>query len=120
MGGSVTLTYKKYVEDPHAKVREELEVMVADLETAKKILENLGFQQKHAIRKHRTSYRLQDARLEFDRHLGEHSFIPEFMEIEGKDAEQLPKVMEKLGLRQEDARDWSFFEVAEHYKARGG
>jgi adenylate cyclase class 2 len=76
-----------------ARLREELEFTVSDFETAKKLLEALGYQVQMMYEKYRITYRLADLEIVLDE-------MPygDFVEIEGGDGESIQKAAEKLGL----------------------
>jgi adenylate cyclase class 2 len=117
-GDGSTLTYKRYVSDAGAKVRREYEICVDDFETTRKVLGLMGFVETHLIRKRRTSYTLGDARIELDRHEGEHSFIPPFLEIEVRGKDQLEGICKSLGIQMKQVKPWTFFDIVRHYKKR--
>ena len=66
--------------------------------------------------KHRTSYKLNKVKFEFDTYQGEHSYVPTFLEIESENENEIHKAAELLGFTEHDCRDWSFFEVEKFYK----
>lgn len=111
-----SLTAKLFVEHKSLKVREELEVRIDDFDVMKKILFFLGLEESLVIVKHRISFVLDDARFEFDKHLKNHAFIPEFLEIEAKDESAMNKYVDLLALTLDNGHPWGFFEVFQHYK----
>jgi adenylate cyclase class 2 len=117
-GATAVLTYKRHVEDPDAKVREEKEVTVSDFDVMREILESAGFSAWLEMRKKRTTYQIGGLHLEFDRYLDACDFIPEFLEIEGTDVGEVYRCAELLGFRKEDCRPWDAVQVAEYYSAR--
>ncbi len=112
------LTFKQYVKDSHAKVRKEFDVEVSDFDTTHMILKGLGLTATLSVRKHRSSYILNDVHFEFDHHLDEYVYIPDFLEIEAKNLESLYQAASLFGFKKEDCRPWSFFDVATHYKKK--
>jgi adenylate cyclase, class 2 len=76
-----------------ARLREELEFTVSDFDTAKKLLEALGYQVQMMYEKYRTTYRLADLEIVLDE-------MPygDFVEIEGENGESIQKVAVKLAL----------------------
>jgi predicted adenylyl cyclase CyaB len=109
------LTYKKVHVTQTAKTAEEYTVVVSSFETAKTILENLGLSVIESLQKHRVSYTLGDARFDFDQYRGDHSNIPEFMEIEAKSTDSIYKYAEVLGFEAKDCLPWSTTDLIKHY-----
>jgi len=112
------LTFKKFVEHAQMKVRQEFEVEVSDFDTMQVILSSLGLRPEQQIKKQRVSYQLDEIRFEFDKHLDEYAFIPEFLEIEAKNEETVYKYATLLGYTKAQCKPWGFFEVAEYYKSK--
>lgn len=117
-GRTTTLTCKEYVPSRSAKVRIEHETEVSDPEACRRILAALGFEQTRRITKRRTVYRLDRCTLSFDRHTGEHAFIPEFLEIEGPGSAAVLRVARRLGFAPADCLSWSFFDLERHFRPK--
>jgi len=109
------LTFKGYIADPGAKVREEWEVSVSDYSLARRILEALGLRARLRILKHRIAYRLDRASLAIDRHKEEFARIPPLLEIEAPSVEDVQAVARLLGFSPEQCRPWGFSELIAHY-----
>ena len=118
VGTKSFLTFKKFIEHAQMKVRQEFEVEVSDFDTIQTILSSLGLHPEQQIKKQRVSYQLDDVRFEFDRHLDEYAFIPEFLEIEAKNEETVFRYVNLLGYTKAQCKPWGFFEVAEYYKSK--
>lgn len=118
-GKKAVLTFKSHVEDKKAKVREEKEVVVSDFEVMNSILGLLGFSGWLRMSKKRTTYDLEGTHFELDKYHDEYSFIPEFLEIEGKDFGTIIKYAELLGYSERDCRPWDALQVAEYYRDQG-
>jgi predicted adenylyl cyclase CyaB len=118
VGTKSFLTFKKFVEHAQLKVRSEFEVEVSDFDTMHTILCSLGLHPELQIKKHRVSYVIGDVHFEFDKHLDEYSFIPEFLEIEAKDEEAVFRYVKLLGYTKSQCKPWGFFELVEYYKKR--
>jgi adenylate cyclase class 2 len=73
--------------------REELEVEVSDLSTARAILEGLGFELMLMYEKYRSAYMLGKVEISLDEMPFGH-----FCEVEGPDLESIKKAAEQLGL----------------------
>jgi len=76
-----------------ARLREELEFTVSDLETARKLFEALGYQVMMMYEKYRTTYQLGELEVVLDEM--PYGF---FAEIEGLDGESIQKAAQDLGL----------------------
>jgi len=111
----VVVTYKKFVEHDKVKVRKEYEVEVSEFEMMKEILKQLDFVQWLEMRKNRISYKLGNVKFEFDKHIDQYSYVPEFMEIEAENVEDIYKYVELLGFTKEDCKPWTILDLAEHY-----
>lgn len=114
-GDACLMTFKKFVSDETAKIRQEDEVNISDFDSMRYIFEQLGFKEWLIVRKHRTSYEIDGVHFEFDKHLDGHAFIPEFLEIEAADLESIYRFVEMLGFKKDDCRPWTFLNVADHY-----
>lgn len=117
-GKETTLTFKKPIPHEEIKVKEEFEVKVSDFEETKKILESLGLTTWFDVKKTRVSYVLDDSHFEFDKYLEDYNFIPEFLEIEVKNEEDLYKQVEMLGFNKEDCVPWVFPELIDYYQKK--
>lgn len=114
------LTYKRRIGEEGAKVREEREVAVGDFEACRLVLTGLGLRETKPVEKRRTSYRLGAATIAIDHHVGEHSFIPEFLEIEAESVEAVRAVAERLGFAPEALRPWGLPQVIQYYTRDDG
>lgn len=72
------LTYKEPVPDPRFKVRNEVEIVVSDLDSLRLILERLGFQCRHGYDKEREVWRLDGVMVTLDT-----LSFGQFVELEG-------------------------------------
>ncbi len=114
-GSKAFMTHKKKIPSESVKIREETEIEVSDFDNARKLIISLGFKEFASIRKRRVSYKLADIRFEFDTFLDEYDFVPEFLEIEVEDINEIYKYVELLGFSKEDCKPWSDKEVIEYY-----
>ncbi len=88
------LTFKGAADQASAvSSREEIEVEVGDIQTARELLEALGYRVVVSYEKYRAAYRLGDVEVSLDE-------MPfgNFCEIEGPDTESIQATAEKLGL----------------------
>ncbi len=112
------LYLKSFISDSDVKTCEELCVKVDDISAAESILLRLGLKPDGKLLKHRTSYALGEIKVEFDRYLEEYAFVPEFLEIEGPDAEAIFKMAKKLGYSKDDCKPWTSSQLVEHYEKK--
>lgn len=112
------LTFKSHVDDGAAKVRDETEVTVSDFDAMRSILKSIGFYPWLEMKKHRTTYALPGVHFELDKYTDKFGFIPEFLEIEGRDIGTVYKSAAALGFSKEDCRPWDALQVAEYYSGR--
>ena len=114
-GDRIVLTYKGPVDDRQAKVRQEIEVTVSDLDDCRNILAKLGLVPVRESQKRRTTYTLQNAQVAIDKYTGAQAHIPEFIEIEASDLESIYEVARKLGFKPDDCKPWGFRRLVQHY-----
>lgn len=114
-GERTILTLKSHRENASAKERTEHEAEVCDFEKMKTLLEILGYAPWLEMRKHRTSYELGSTHIELDRYYAPHEFIPEFLEIEGRDIETIHRSAEALGFSKHNCRPWDVVDLIEYY-----
>jgi predicted adenylyl cyclase CyaB len=117
-GRRAVLTLKRDVSNAAAKEREELQTDIDDFTVMRQILETMGFSAWLVMKKHRTSYELPDAHVEIDRYQDDFSYIPEFLEIEGKDTHAVYRVAKALGFGSHDCKPWDAVELAAYYRDR--
>jgi predicted adenylyl cyclase CyaB len=118
-GDKIELTFKKFIADDSAKVRDEYEVLVGDFETMYSILESIGLVAIQRMKKHRISYALKGGvRVDLDRYTGEFSHIPDLMEMEAGDTASLHSHLKLLGFKPEDGKPWTTFDLIEHYSGK--
>lgn len=96
---TVKYIYSAEAEYEIEKVR-EYEINVDNLETANKIIEEMGYIKKKYVEKKRTSYELNGIKIEID----EWPLIKPYIEIEGDTSEKIYDVLCKLGYKKEDAK----------------
>lgn len=109
------LTYKKVKHAQTAKIAEEYSVEVSNLETMIQILQNLGLTITGKMEKHRLSYKLGKVQFDIDHYTGNYAFIPEFLEIEAENIDQIHKYAQLLGFKPKDCLPWSTEELIQHY-----
>lgn len=117
-GSAAVLTHKSHVSDGPAKVRDEAEITVSDFDLMHRVIEALGFLPWLSMRKHRTSYALNDVHVEIDCYIGEYAFIPDFLEIEGPSLTDIHACAMHLGYAPEDCLSWDAVRLAEHYRGK--
>lgn len=119
IGDKTVLTFKKFVKNETAKVRDEYEVLVSGFEPMRLILESLGLFAIVRMEKHRTSYALKSGvRVDLDKYGGEFSHIPDLMEIEGEDVNTVRSHVKLLGFQPEDCKSWTTFDLVDYYSKK--
>jgi predicted adenylyl cyclase CyaB len=119
IGDKTELTFKKFIANESAKVRDEYEVLVSDFETMYFLLESLGLVAAQRMKKHRISYVLQSGvRVDLDRYMGEFSQIPDLMEVEAQDTATLHSHIKLLGFKPEEGKSWTTFDLVDHYSGK--
>jgi adenylate cyclase class 2 len=116
-GIKTMVTFKHYIENAEAKIREEKEVEVSDFTKMKLIIESLGLSGLLEMKKHRTTYEYDGILFELDKYKYEYEYIPEFLEIEGADIETIYKYVELLGYTKHDCKTWDALQVADYYSS---
>lgn len=115
--GDVTvLTYKKFVSQDGAKIMEEYETRVGDVDQMRTILDLLDFKVKKKTRKFRTQYELGDTHIVIDDYQDELAAIPVFIEVEAPNMERLQEVVQLLGYSTKDCLSWNTYHLMKHYK----
>ncbi|MBI5073753.1 MAG: class IV adenylate cyclase [Nitrospirae bacterium] len=118
-GAKVNLALKMHRENAWAKEQAEHEVEVCGFGEMKMLLEGLGYAPWLVMQKHRTSYELVDGtHVELDRYCGPHGYIPEFLEIEGRDIETICRCAEALGFSRHECRPWDVTELIQYYEPK--
>ena len=110
----IRMTYKG-ASDPNSAVadREELEVELSDLDTARMILEQLGFQIMVVYEKYRTTWQLEDAEIVFDE-------LPmgNFCEIEAKDSAAIERLTRMLDMDWDKRVTISYLAIFQQLKSK--
>jgi len=114
-GEKAVLTLKLQEENALAKERIEHESEVCRFEDMRTVIEGLGYAPWLEMKKHRTSYELDGTHVELDHYHGQHDYIPEFLEIEGRDVETIYRCAEALGFGRDACRPWDVVDLIEHY-----
>ncbi len=92
-GVTTTLTIKD-VEAKTIDGTKEKEIEVSDFDETNSILEELGYKHRNLQQNKRTQYLLDGVEVDLD----EWPLIPEYMEIEGKNEEEVYATLDKLGI----------------------
>lgn len=93
-GRKTTLTYKKNVVKTTIDGTKELEVEVSDFEKTNELLENMGIKSRGYQENKRTQYILNGVEIDID----SWPMIPTYVEIEGKNEEEVMNTLEILEL----------------------
>ncbi len=110
------LTFKNPIKEKSVKSNWEYEIEISNLEETKKILEFLGLKEILKTKKKRTSYCLDNVLIEFDKYKEAFSFVPELMEIEAENKEEIYRYAKLLGFEKEDCKPWTLEEIVREYK----
>jgi len=104
---------------PLAKSHDETEVLVGEYDATVRLLERMGFSARRKrlfTEKHRVSYKLENARIEFDKQLGEDADVPEYMEIEVHSKDHLEETLKLLEIKESDALPWTGGDVRRFHR----
>jgi predicted adenylyl cyclase CyaB len=114
-GDEVVLAYKEKVSKHGAKIMNEYETSVSNMEALRHILEHLGFQSFTETRKFRTEYILSGVKIVIDDYQDALSYIPVFLEIEAPDEAGISTVVEALGFDKKECTSWDTHDLVLHY-----
>ena len=106
------LTYKGPAEmGKNVSIRQEIEVLVDDFDTTRRLLEGLGYQVYMTYEKYRAMYRYKKVIVTLDE-------LPygNFIEIEGPDARTIQQTAVRLGLNWKDRVTTSYIYLFEELK----
>lgn len=109
------LTYKKRIPNESVKIADETEIEVSDFKITRDLILKLGFQESGKQKKRRISYKLNNIKLEFDIFHEPYEFVPEFLEIESDNIEDIYKYANLLGFTKEDCKPWNVKELIRYY-----
>lgn len=109
-GKEITLTVKEIIHDGIDGTH-EVETVVGDFEATNELLGKLGYTPKGYQENKRTSFILDGARLEID----EWPMIPPYLEIEADSREEVVRVAEKLGYREDQLTGENTIQIYAHY-----
>ena len=115
-GKETVLTHKKMIAKTTAKIMEETETRVEDIQQMATILNHLGLEQTRETRKFRTQYEWGGAHIVIDVYQDALAAIPPFIEIEAPGQEIINKVVETLGFSPEDCKNWHTYDLIAHYQ----
>ena len=110
----ITLTIKHVLKDNQSGIQQmkETEIFVNSFEEANELLENLGFYHRGYQEKRRVKYILDEHEIDIDAWPG----LPTYFEVEGKDKEDLERILNLLGYSFEDTISCTVDEI---YKKMG-
>lgn len=98
---TTTLTIKHILKDNKSGIQQmkETEIIVNSIEETNEVLEELGFSYRSYQEKRRIKYNLNNYEIDIDTWPG----LPTYFEVEGKDKEDLEKILNLLGYSFKDA-----------------
>ncbi|MFA6088791.1 MAG: class IV adenylate cyclase [Candidatus Woesearchaeota archaeon] len=114
----VILCLKTKMEKKETKSADEYETKVSDLNNTLKILNCLGICVVEEVKKHRTSYKINNVHFDIDTYLGNYSYIPTFFEIEAVNKKDILKYVKLLGFKESDAKPWTLGDLIRHYSKK--
>ncbi|MEL6131859.1 MAG: class IV adenylate cyclase [Bacteroidota bacterium] len=114
-GEMCILTYKKHISKGEAKIMEETETIVTDMEATIEILKRSGLEILKSTRKRRTSYQLPQGQVVIDDYADALAPIPVFLEVESPDMDSLRHVVQALGYTMDDCNNWNTRDLIRHY-----
>jgi len=117
-GDKTKITFKKKISTNKVKMSHEYETEVLDMGEMRKILEYLGLKVYLCVKKRRITYMLGKTHFEIDKYLGKYSSIPEFLEIEAKDAKTIYKYAKLLGFRKEQCKPSTGYDLMKYYSRK--
>ena len=97
-----------------AKIREEIEVEIKDFKNMKIILEKIGFFEQYKNKKYRTSFKLNNSRVEIE----ETRQFPTYLEIEAPSLGEIQKTVKLLGFTMNDTKAWSTSDLTKYYSSK--
>lgn len=117
IGDKVELTYKgPRIQSGNVKTRQEIETHIEDFDKSMTILTKMGLRVTQSYEKQRRSYKLGKFSFEIDTY--EKIPIPTFLEVEGPSLEEVEKMVEKLGFKKEDMKNYGFGGLLKHYNIK--
>lgn len=114
-GDVAVLAYKSHITREGAKVMEEHETQIGDVEAMRIILQKSGLVLRKETLKHRRAYELGETHIVIDDYQGKLAAIPTFIEIEAKDLKELYKTVGLLGYTEKDCKSWSTYDLVQYY-----
>lgn len=108
-GKVTTLTIKEIIDRDKIDGTKELEIEVSDFEKTNELLENLGYYHRNYQENLRTMYLLDNTEISIDTW----PLIPTYMEIEGKNNEDVIAVIKKLELDKYEITSWDVTSIYE-------
>jgi predicted adenylyl cyclase CyaB len=106
------------MKESKAKVCEETEITVSDLEKMRLIFEELGLKKVDSMEKTRKSYSLGKSHFEIEKYINKHNNVPAFIEIEAPNIKLIYEYAKLLGFSEKECLPWTAGDVIRHYKKR--
>lgn len=114
-GNKTFLTFKLPISTEQAKIMDEREVEVADVEKMRAILQGLGYTEIKKTRKIREEFEWKNVKIVLDEYLDDLAFIPLFLEIEAPNLEEMYEAVYALGYTKSDCNTFNTYELANFY-----
>ncbi len=109
-GIKTTLTIKE-IKDKTIDGTKETEIEVSSFDTADELMNKLGYKYRSYQQNYRVQYDLNGVEIDLDKW----PRIPEYMEIEGKNEEEVNEVLNKLVIDKEKVTTLDVTSIYEHY-----
>jgi len=116
-GDQAVLTFKSPVSLKEAKIMDEFESKIGNMDAMKHILSQIGLHPIKETRKFRTEYILDGCKVVIDHYQDALAYIPVFIEVEAPDLKSMKALVKKLGYSPEDCHSWSTYDLVKHYQA---
>jgi len=107
-----TMAFKENVSKEHAKVKDLLEVKIAEVDVMQNILQALGFTVLDRSEKRRTEFYNNN----FYYNIDSYADIPSYLELEGPDLPSIRSAARELGFSPDQLKPWSIKDLFAHYK----
>jgi adenylate cyclase class 2 len=114
LGKKAYITWKSNVSKKIAKIRDEHECLVENIQVIETAFQGLGLKKVVVSRKHRISYALKNIHVDIDTY----PCIPTFMEVEGKNVQEIRRFLMSLGFSMKNAKAWSGKEFFRYYQKK--
>lgn len=98
----------------------DLILEVSSLDTQRKILKKLGYQEKYPSEKYRIEYKHGNIKIAIDRYQGRLSYIPAYIELETTEdhLKERNDLAKELGYNKDSQLDWKIKHLVDYYQSK--